>query len=131
MIEPVLTCISLINGILTFAIAICTTIMIYKGSKSKFAYIQLAFAFGFGLHFLSVAVYNYFPVKVTISDKNYFLPNFYAFWSASAFYFLLSLQQWLFSMKYLQIAFIVQCKPKLTDQHLKFIKWTVICIYSI
>ncbi len=105
---------------------------VYKGSKSKFAYALIAFTFLDGaikLSFFLILV-NVHPVFVD-GQPNYFA-NFYVYQTVNYFYLLVSLQSWIFGMKYLESAMLCSLtSPCVSSQKVRYINWAGITTYSV
>ena len=104
---------------------------IYNGSKSTFAYVLLIFTFGYGLDYTLVFLEQSVMAKsIQINGLTQVYANFYILETVDFFYFLLSLQCWIFALKYLESAvncsFTTTC---LTNDFVNYTLWAGIGIY--
>jgi hypothetical protein len=94
MLYIVVSFASLAEAVILFPASLFTFRNLYQGSKSTFAYILTAFTFADALSRLATFIYYFFPnliVKV---------PDAYAYTIDTKHFFLLSLQPWIFGMRY-------------------------------
>lgn len=135
LLVPILSCSNLASSVIMLGGAAFLVNKVYKGSKSRFAYWLIAFTFTDGLVNLAFFVEDANPETYLINNQtNYFL-NFYAFATINYFYLQLSLQSWIFAMRYLESAvnssFETGIANHLTHNRLQFIRWSVIILYEL
>jgi hypothetical protein len=109
-----------------------TTFKVYKGSKSAFAYILLAFTFGNGI--VNVGFFLTDAIKTTkvLGKTVYHFASFKAVSWVGYTYYLMSIQAWIFSFRYLDSA--INSSPQkfiISPICLKVIFWDGIIIYSL
>ncbi len=95
MLSPAYSFACLAEAFILFLASSLTFIKLYQGSKSNFAYLLTAFVFANALSRLATFIYNFLPNEILN------LPNGYAILTNYYFNWLLSLQPWIFGIKYL------------------------------
>ncbi len=115
MFGPALSFACLAESVVLFPTTSLTLKKLYQGSKSLFAYLLIAFTLGYGFSKLVYFINNLFP-KGTVQE-----PTGYVFITNYYFYFLLSLQCWIFGNKYLWSG--VLCSQEATCLSLNCVKW--------
>ena len=98
ILYPAFSIICLLSSALTLTFSVTTFFRIYRGSKSQFAYLLLLFTFCYGLYRLGWFILNIVYQK---NPENKSRSLVYSSITISYFFLLLSLQQWIFSMKYI------------------------------
>jgi hypothetical protein len=115
--------ISLIAGItlMTFPIIVCWKV--HKGSNSFFAYTLMAFTFVDGLQYLANTIILAKDLNIEINECANLI--------ATYCFYLVSLQTWVFAMKYWDSATICSINPTyFTPKTIRVIKWTGIGAYT-
>ncbi len=96
----------------------------YQGSKSNFCYILMICTFADAIIHLGQFLTNLFPVEVIENNNTILMPNVYATLTVNYSFLLLTLQTWLFSMKYLKSATECSLTPtRLTVNLIQKINW--------
>ena len=101
MIEPVNTYSSLLASAVLLTTSIALLAKIHFGSRSKFAYVLTFFSFSYGIVYGSQYLSNSLLIEIEVDGKKEFFPDFYSTEAENFIYRLLSLQQWIFAMKYI------------------------------
>ena len=118
MIYPAYSFASLAEAVILLSASIFTFNRLYQGSKSKFAYLLVAFTFAYVINKIAHFISNLYP------NETVQLSNGYAEITNIYFYFLLSLQSWIFGMKYLWSGTVCTLESTcLTLDCIKFIGW--------
>jgi hypothetical protein len=103
----------LVSGVFMMSASAYVIYKVYKGSKSQFAYVLMAFTFVDGaINFAFLFVYVYVHPVLVGGNVNHVV-NMYAFQTTSYCYYLESLQSWIFGMKYLESAMLCSLTPPL------------------
>jgi hypothetical protein len=92
-------------------VAPCVVFKINQGSKSHFAFLLMAFTFFDGSYQFSMFFINGFRHSYVVAGKTHHSVNMYADLAATYCYNLVSLQSWIFGMKYLQSAMFCSLTP--------------------
>ncbi len=121
------TCLA--DSVILFLASAITFYKLYRGSKSNFAYLLIGFTFANALSRLTIfIIFQISNNKVELNGENskipdqLKLPNGYAWLTNVYFYNLLSLQCWIFGLKYLWSATF--CSLEETRLSLACIKYT-------
>ena len=115
MILPAYSFACLAETVILLPASTFTISKLYLGSKSHFAYLIIAFTLADGLSRFAKFIINKFPIE-TVE-----FPNGYALITNNYFYWLLSLQSWIFGTKYLWSG--VLCSKEANWLSLERIKW--------
>ncbi len=115
MLYPAYSFFCLTEAIILFPASIFTFNKLCQGSKSHFAYLIIAFTLATGLCRLTYFIMYLFPIQKVQE------PNGYVYITIYNFYLLLSLQPWIFGMKYLWSG--VLCSLQATWLTLDWVKW--------
>ena len=111
--------IGLTCGIVELCASTITTIHISRGSKSHFAYVLMAFTFGFGVY----QVIQFWNIKNNFNLYVNFCIKYLNYWCY--------LQSWFFGMKYLDSWIISIAKPKFNLNHSHYLKWGGAILYTL
>ena len=131
MVLQILSYTCLVTAIIILTLGLYVFYKIYTGSKSMFANLLMGFTIGLGLQNAATFVIFMFPTEYRTPD-NFALPNFYAIATCIFFFFLLSLQTWIFGMKYLESAIICSLtQPLLSINTVRNLNWFVISVYTL
>ena len=84
---------------------------VYKGSKSQFAYVLMAFTFLDGAQNFAYFFISVYRNPVDVGEQTFHGVNIYAFETAIYCFYLVSLQSWIFGMKYLESAMLCSLTP--------------------
>jgi hypothetical protein len=125
MIHETYAIIHLVCGAIILAVALNTISRILNGSKTGFSLTLMAFTLGYALQFAALFFIYTFTVIVDGNE----MYNFYAFNICLYFYWFLSIQAWIFGIKYIESAINNSIKPFLTQKQINFILWAGIAIY--
>ncbi len=106
MADPALNYTCLATGVFMMSASTYVIYKVYKGSKSQFAYVLMAFTFLDGAqNFATCFIYVYrHPIHVV--DQTFYCANMYAAETTTYCFYLVSLQSWIFGMKYLESAML-------------------------
>ena len=108
----------MVFGCTLIVLSLLSIIQIHKNSKNTFAYILMAFTFGYGVIFFTFAFDQV--------QKGFYLDT-----TNSYCYIMLSIQVWLFALKYFEGATQLTLeKTVFTQRRVRIIKWSGIIIYS-
>ncbi len=111
MLFPVISYTYLASGVLMMSASAYVIYKVYKGSKSQFAYVLMAFTFVDGAqNFAKFLIYVY-RHPLLVGEKTYMFVNFFAIQTTSYCYYYVSLQSWIFGMKYLESAMLCSLTP--------------------
>ncbi len=123
---------NLASGVILMSASSFVISKVCKGSQSKFAYVLMALTFidgaiDFALFFILVYLH-----PVIVRGQTYQVFNIYAFETALYCYYMVSLQSWIFGMKYLESAMLCSLtSPCISPLKVRYINWTCILIYTI
>ncbi len=111
MFFPALTYTCLATGVLMMSASAYVIYKVYKGSKSQFAYVLMAFTFldgaqNFAYFFISIDRH-----LVLFGDQTLYVVNIYASQTINCCFLMVSLQTWIFGMKYLESAMLCSLSP--------------------
>ena len=127
MIHETYAIIHLVCGIIILIVALQTISRVLIGSKTGFSLTLMGFTLGYALQFASLFFIYTFTVTVDGSE----MYNFYAFNICLYFYWFLSIQAWIFGIKYIESAINNSIKPFLSQKQIKFILWAGIITYIV
>ncbi len=126
MFEAVYSFACLIEGAILFPATSLTLKRLYQGSKSNFAYLLTVIAFADAIGQFAAFILYKFPNE-TIQE-----PNGYGVITNNYYYYLLSLQSWIFGMKYLWSGILCSMeKSFISPNCVKYIGWTGGLCYAI
>ncbi len=111
MLYPVVSYTCLASGLIMMSTSAFVIYKVYKGSKSRFAYTFMAFSFLDGAQNFAFFFIYVFRHPVSVNNKTLHAENFYAYQTVSYFYYSVSLQSWIFGMKYLKSAMFCSLTP--------------------
>lgn len=104
LLEPVYSYTQLGVGAVMICAALATTVKIYRGSKSGFAYILMAFTLGNGLVNVGFFLTDAIRTPRVLGKTTFHFANFTAVSLVGYTYYLMSLQAWVFGFRYLESA---------------------------
>lgn len=120
----------MVAGLISMSVSTYVLRKICNGSKSKFAYALMAFTFIMGATNLSLFFISKFRFSYIVAGQTRYSENFYAFQTANYCYYLVTLQSWVFGMKYLESSMFSSLTPAcITTHSVRIINCTVIIIY--
>ncbi len=132
MLFPALSYTHLSCGVIMMSASISVIYRVYKNSKSQFAYVLMAFTFIDGAQNFASFLIHLFNQTVHADNQAFYALNFYASQTEDYCYFLVSLQSWIFGMKYLESAMFCSLTPAcLASQKVRYINWAGISIYTL
>jgi hypothetical protein len=104
---------------------------IWKGSKSAFAYVLMAFTLLDGAQFFFTYFIFAYSQSLQIGDQKVQALNPYAYLTAYYAFYLVSLQPWFFGIKYLESAMCCSLiQPCISPRLVKIIGWVVTIVYT-
>jgi hypothetical protein len=126
MFQPTLALASLAEALILLPASTLTMWKIYKGSKSNFAYLLVAFTLADVICRLTTFIYSQYP------NESVKLPNYYVMITNFYFFNLLSFQSWTFAIKYLWSGKLSSLESNcLSLNCVKWIGWTAGLCYAI
>ncbi len=99
------------SGVLNMSASAYVIYKVYKGSKSQFAYVLMAFTFVDGAQDFATFFIFAYRHPILVGDKVYHTANFYANQTVFYCFLMVSLQSWIFGMKYLESAMLCSLTP--------------------
>ena len=111
MFSPAMNYTYLGSGVFVMSVSAYVNYKVYKGSKSQFAYVLMAFTFLDGAqNFASFFIYVYMH-PILVGGQTFYGVNIYAYQTTNSCFYLVSLQSWIFGMKYLESAMLCSLTP--------------------
>ncbi len=132
MFLPTMSYTCLASGVFMVSSSAFVIYQVHRGSKSQFAYVLMAFTFLDGAqNFAQFFVYVYLH-PINVGEKTYYSENIYASQTTFYCYYLVSLQSWIFGMKYLESAMLCSLTaPCIPYFKVRYINWAGILIYTL
>ncbi len=122
----------LASGVLMMSASTYVIYKVYKGSKSQFAYVLMAFTFLDGAENFASFFISKYRHPILVGDLTFHCINIYANQTETYCYYMVSLQSWIFGMKYLESAMLSSLTPPcIPSFKVKYINCTGILIYTI
>ncbi len=115
MLAPAFSFANLVEALILIPASTFTLNKLYQGSKSNFAYLIITFTLANGICRLAYFFLYLYP------NQKVQLPNGYATTINDYFFWLLSLQSWIFGIKYLWSGIL--CSDESTCLFLDCVKW--------
>jgi hypothetical protein len=103
------TCLA--SGVIMMSASTFVMYRVYKGSKSVFAYSLMAFTFLDGAQFFACYFISLNAHPIYADGQTFQVVNFHASQTQVYCYTLISLQSWIFGMKYLESAMLYSLTP--------------------
>ena len=128
--NPVLNYSQLLCGLVLLIPATLTLVKVVRGSKSLFAYAMIAGAYCYAFKFLLWYSINMHPKEQDFCNTGFYY-NFYVHNFAYSFYVAISVQQWIFALKYLQSSQEITNKPVIQPDTVYRINQAVSYVYLI
>ncbi len=101
----------LASGVLMMSVSAYVIYKINFGSKSQFAYVLMAFTFLDGAQNFAYFFISIYRHPIHVGDQTFYCENVYAAQTALYCFYLVSLQSWIFGMKYLESAMFCSLTP--------------------
>lgn len=131
MFAPVYTYTSLASGLIMMSCSLYLYYKIYTGSKSTFAFVLMGFTFLDGAQNFAIFFVTAFMHPIYVNGHPYFSASQYALLTLNNCFYLMSLQSWIFGMKYLESAFTCCLTPPcISPLSVRILKWLGIFIYT-
>ncbi len=131
MLNPAYTYTCLLSAVIMISTSIYVIYKIHKGSKSTFAYLLMAFTLLDGAQNFTLFFFSAHRRSIYLDGQTHYFINMYASQTATFCYYLVSLQSWIFGMKYLESAMFCSLTPPcITSLVIRYIKWAGISIYT-
>ena len=125
---PILSYTCLGTAIIVLPLGLFGYYKLWRGSQSKFAYLVMAFTVGLGLQCTGTFVTLMLPTEYIKPA----LPNLYALTICIFFFFLLSLQTWIYGMQYLNSAIVCsKTIPILSENNVRSLKLAITISYTL
>ncbi len=122
----------LASGVLMMSASAYVNYKVYKGSKSQFAYALMAFTFLDGAQNFADFFISVYRHPIYVGDQTFHGVNIYAYQTTLYCYYIVSLQLWIFGMKYLESAMLCSLTaPCIPHSKVIYINWTGILIYTL
>jgi hypothetical protein len=96
----------LASGVFMMSVSAFVIYKVYKGSKSQFAYVLMAFTFLDGVQNFASFFLEVYRHPVQVGEQTLYYENIYALLTLYYCFLLVSLQSWIFGMKYLESAML-------------------------
>lgn len=113
------------TGLIMIVCAVFTCRKIYKGSQNTFAFTLIMFTLGYGVNAVADFFIHLFPFTYVQDGETIHTPYIKPNATNFCFYYLLSLQSWIFLIKYLESSLI-----PISERNIRIILWSVTITYS-